>query len=227
MCVFGRPIRDFIPILPGRYKPHDTWRDTLSKREEALRHRHMKVAEKLSEHTKQLPPLTIRDHVRIQNQIGANLLKWDKTGQVIEVRQFDQYVIRVDGSGRVTLRNRKFIRKYEPVNKYSERISIDTDSKLLAKQIKPVLHESSPKDEQNDKDRDFLRIESHPTDIALNHLQLPNLPTATEGLKMPITQSTLLDLTQTNSSPPKEASTPIRHSSRQRKEPSSLQDYVH
>ncbi|CAC5366582.1 unnamed protein product [Mytilus coruscus] len=169
MCVFGRPIRDFIPILPGR----------------------------------------------------------------------------------VTLRNRKFIRKYEPVNKYSERISIDTDSKLLAKQIKPVLHESSPKgktklssapcaeknvltedfsttpDEQNDKDRDFLRIESHPTDIALNHSQLPNLPTATEGLKMPITQSTLLDLTQTYSSPPKEASTPIRHSSRQRKEPSSLQDYVH
>ena len=109
MCVFGRPIRDFIPILPGRYKPHDTWRDTLSKREEALRHRHMKVAEKLSEHTKQLPPLTIGDHVRIQNQIGANPLKWDKTGQVIEVRQFDQYIIRVDGSGRVTLRNRKFI----------------------------------------------------------------------------------------------------------------------
>ncbi|CAC5399530.1 unnamed protein product [Mytilus coruscus] len=75
MCVFGRLIRDFIPILPGRYKPHDTWRDTLSKREEALRQRHMKVAEKLSEHTKQLPPLTIGDHVRIQNQIGANPLK--------------------------------------------------------------------------------------------------------------------------------------------------------
>ena len=24
MCVFGRPIRDFIPILPGRYKTHET-----------------------------------------------------------------------------------------------------------------------------------------------------------------------------------------------------------
>ncbi|CAG2189575.1 unnamed protein product [Mytilus edulis] len=251
MCVFGRPIRDFIPILPGRYKPHDTWRDTLSKREEALRHRHMKVAEKLSEHTKQLPPLTIGDHVRIQNQIGANPLKWDKTGQVIEVRQFDQYVIRVDGSGRVTLRNRKFIRKYEPVNKYPERISIDTDLKLIAKQIKPVLHESSPKgktklssapcaeknvltedlstspDEQNYEDRDSCENESYPTDIALNHSQLPNVPTATEGLKTPISQSTPLDLTQTNSSPPKEASTPIRHSSRQRKEPLWLQDYEH
>lgn len=64
----GRPIRDFIPILPGRYQPHDTWRDTLLKREEALRHRHTKVAEKLFERTKQLPPLVIGDHVRIQNQ---------------------------------------------------------------------------------------------------------------------------------------------------------------
>ena len=121
MCLFGRPIRDFIPILPGRYQPHDTWRDTLSKREEALRHRHMKVAEKLSEHTKRLPPLVIGDYVRIQNQTGPNPLKWDISGQVIEVRQFDQYVIRTDGSGRVTLRNRKFLRKYEPVHRQPEK----------------------------------------------------------------------------------------------------------
>ena len=30
MCIFGHPIRDFIPILPGRYIPHTTWRETLS-----------------------------------------------------------------------------------------------------------------------------------------------------------------------------------------------------
>ena len=29
MCVFGRPIRDFIPIPPGRYHPNNTWRETL------------------------------------------------------------------------------------------------------------------------------------------------------------------------------------------------------
>ena len=36
---------------------------------------------------------------------------------MVEVKQHDQYVIRVDGSGRVTLRNRKFLRRfslYEP-----------------------------------------------------------------------------------------------------------------
>ncbi|XP_046582876.1 uncharacterized protein K02A2.6-like [Haliotis rubra] len=40
MSVFGRAIKDFIPILPGRYKPHETWSDTLLLREEALRNRH-------------------------------------------------------------------------------------------------------------------------------------------------------------------------------------------
>ena len=55
-CVFGRPIKDFIPILPGRYIPHPTWRDTLALREEALRNRHMQAAERWAEHTKRLPP---------------------------------------------------------------------------------------------------------------------------------------------------------------------------
>ena len=115
MCVFGRTIRDFIPVHPGKYLPHPTWRETLAAREEALRNRHQKTCEKLTEHTKCLPPLQVGDHVRVQNQSGPNPTKWDKTGVVVEVRQFDQYVIRTDGSGRVTLRNRRFLRKYIPV----------------------------------------------------------------------------------------------------------------
>lgn len=115
MCVFGRAVKDFIPILPGRYLPHDTWQDTLTLREAALRNRHVKVAERLSEHSRRLPPLKVGDFVRIQNQTGRYPLKWDKTGQVIEVHQFDQYATRIDGSGRVSLRNRKFLRRYTPV----------------------------------------------------------------------------------------------------------------
>ena len=48
-CIFGRPIRDFVPIHPGRYEPHPTWKETLLAREEALRNRHMKMAERLTE----------------------------------------------------------------------------------------------------------------------------------------------------------------------------------
>ena len=126
LCV---SLADFIPVLPGRYKPHNTWQETLAAREEALRNRRMRAAEHWSEHTKQLPPLIVGDHVRIQNQTGPNPRKWDKTGKIIEVRQHDQYVVRIDGSGRVTLRNRKFLRKYVPVYPQRPRISIEDDMK--------------------------------------------------------------------------------------------------
>ena len=115
MSIFGRAIRDFIPVHPGRYLPHPAWRETLAAREEALRNRHQKVCERLTEHTQHLPPLKIGDCVRVQNQRGPHPTKWDKTGIVTEIRQFDQYIVRIDGSGRATLRNRKFLRKYVPV----------------------------------------------------------------------------------------------------------------
>lgn len=130
MSVFGRPIRDFIPIPPGRYQPHETWRGTLASREDALRNRHMKDAERWSEHTRRLPPLQVGDRVRLQNQIGPEPRKWDKTGLVVEVRQHDQYVIRMDGSGRVTLRNRRFLRRYVPVQTPLPRLSIAHDLDL-------------------------------------------------------------------------------------------------
>ncbi len=114
--VFGHPVRDFIPILPGKYVPHRTWRETMHSREEALRNRHMKAKERWSEHTKRLPALVVGDHVRVQNQVGRFARKWDKTGVIVEVRQYDQYMVKIDGTGRTTLRNRKFLRKFKPVN---------------------------------------------------------------------------------------------------------------
>ena len=75
----------------------------------------MRAAEWLSEHTRVLSPLAVGDTVRILNQTGPNPTKMDKTGMVVEVRQFDQSVVRVDVSGRDPLRNRKFLRKYAPV----------------------------------------------------------------------------------------------------------------
>ena len=133
MCLFGRPIRDFIPIHPGKYLPHKTWRETLSNREEALRNRHMRDSERLSAHTRVLPALAVGDSVRIQNQTGPYPTKWDKTGIIVEVRQFDQYVVRVDGSGRVTLRNRKFLRKYVPVMDRSPLMSLPTPPLMVTK----------------------------------------------------------------------------------------------
>ena len=137
MCVFGRQIRDFIPVLPGKYEPHPSWKETLSAREEALRVRHLKSAEKWSEHTRKLPPLAVGDHVRVQNQVGNNPTKWDKTGQVTEVHQHDQYTVRIDGSRRPTLRNRKFLRKFIPLHRQPEPRRITEDLKLIGSPLVP------------------------------------------------------------------------------------------
>ena len=112
--IFGHQIRDFTPVLPGKYQPRQEWRETMEKREEALRKRHTRAHERLSEHTVRLPPLKVGDTVFIQNQSGNYPRRWDKSGVCVEVRQHDQYVIKVDGSGRLTLRNRKFLRKFSP-----------------------------------------------------------------------------------------------------------------
>ena len=97
--IFGRPLKDFIPILPGSYRPHNTWIETSRATEGAMRARNVRNAERLTEHTVRLQPLKVGDRVFIQNQTGNHPLRWDRTGLVIEVKQFDQYAVRVDGSG--------------------------------------------------------------------------------------------------------------------------------
>ena len=66
----------------------------------------------MSEHSKPIPPLHVGCKVFIQNQdkSSKHFKKWNRTGTVKEVRDFDQYVISVDGTGRLTLRNRQFLK---------------------------------------------------------------------------------------------------------------------
>ena len=85
--LFGRPIRDFLPVKPGQYSPADTWIDCREKGElVALRHKISLGGERWSEHTRPLPELQPGQHVFIQNQRAAgNLAKrWDKTGVIVE-----------------------------------------------------------------------------------------------------------------------------------------------
>ena len=113
-------------ILPGHYHPHSTWRESLKLREAALRNQHMR-AHKRQAHTKRLQPLVVGNKVHIQNQFGKYPTKWDKTGVVIEVRQHDQCVVKIDGAGRMITRNSKFLRKYLPVLPTKPSITINTD----------------------------------------------------------------------------------------------------
>ena len=59
----------------------------------------------------------------MQNQTGPHANKWDLSGQVVEVLDHDSYMVKMDGSGRITKRNRRFLKEiktYESVIKKAQ-----------------------------------------------------------------------------------------------------------
>ena len=114
--VFGHPIKDFFPVHPQNFQPRPEWLLTAQQREVALARRHTRQGAILAEHTKVLKPLQMLDIVLVQNQAGRRGKKWDRSGVVVEILDHDQYRIKVDGSGRTTLRNRRFLRPITPFN---------------------------------------------------------------------------------------------------------------
>ena len=123
--IFGRPIRDSLSFVNRLEKYSNShirpiWREAWSAKESALRTRFSKTSEALNEHVKPLLPLEIGDKCFIQNQTGNNPTKWHRTGTVVETAEHDQYIIKVDGSGRLTKRNRRFLRAFKPASQAIE-----------------------------------------------------------------------------------------------------------
>ena len=119
--IFGHPLRDtlsFVNRLEKYTNPYiqPTWRQAWSAKEEALRSRITRTTEALQAHSRPLRPLALGDTVFIQNQQGNHPTKWDRSGVIVESLGNDQYRVKVDGSGRLTLRNRRFLRAYSPVS---------------------------------------------------------------------------------------------------------------
>ena len=114
--VFGRTLRDnmgFVDYL-DRNQYSQRWQDAWAAKEEALRARFINSSEKLNRQARYLKPLAPSDRCFVQNQVGPYPKKWHHTGVVMEVLPHDKYAIKLDGSGRVTHRNRRFLKKYTP-----------------------------------------------------------------------------------------------------------------
>ncbi len=114
-------------------------KDTLQQREVALRHHHM------SEHTKLSNPyasVTLYKDTKpgwtTSHQMGSHRHSY------IEVRKFHQYLVRVDGSGRHTLRNRKFLRKYTPTHPSPPPRAHLPPPLPLPTQVRTIPHDASP-----------------------------------------------------------------------------------
>lgn len=145
--IFDSPLRDtlsFVNKLEKFSNPHirPLWRQAWEAKEEALRTRLTRTTESLTTHSRPLRSLTIGERVFIQNQRGTHPTKWDRSGTVVESPGYDQYRIKVDGSGRLTLRNRRFLRAYTPatpsIPQQSPALSLPTGI------VEPPSHSSPP-----------------------------------------------------------------------------------
>lgn len=216
--LLGRKIRDFFPLTPSNCKIRTEWLISAEERERALARRHATHVERLSLHTHQLPPLAVGETVLIQNQVGNNPTRWEKTGVVIELGPGPrQYYVRTDGSGRVTLRNRRFLRKCSSV----------------AEPTFPVLDTSRPNTSHPNPAHvdDTERTTHAPGDISDTLMAtpdnpseptpLPTLPNDTSTSETPL--GTPTTETQSVSSTPK---TELRRSSRIRREPERYGNYI-
>ena len=85
-------------------------------REECFLRRHYAKCEDLNSKAKSLGTLAPGDSVYVQNQTGTKPRQWGKSGKVLEVLPHDSFLISIDGSYNVTKRNRKFLRKFTPLN---------------------------------------------------------------------------------------------------------------
>ena len=112
MIVFGHPIRDHIPRQ--HYTPSASWKDLAEKREQSFLKRHYAEVERLERGTRKMEALGVGDLVYVQEQFGNTPKKWSKSGTVVEHAGHDSYLVKIDGSGKLTRRNRQFLRKFTP-----------------------------------------------------------------------------------------------------------------
>ena len=74
----------------------------------------------------------------MQNQCGPHPNKWDKSGVIVECKPFDQYIIKIDGSGRLTLCNRKCLRHFTlPVSKIDVKVPMTTEADRSSDALTP------------------------------------------------------------------------------------------
>ena len=112
--LFGHTLKDHLPSAPVRMR-HE-WSQIADAREEGLAKRHLRSQERYNSHTSQLEPLAVGDIVAIQNQRGNAPKRWQNTGTIVSTNiPARQYEVKIDGSRRVTRRNRRFLRKIDPV----------------------------------------------------------------------------------------------------------------
>ena len=102
----GRQLRDGIPADVRHYKINNNWKRTLRDREAKMLEAHQHTRDKRQNH-RILTPIEVGKRVYIQNQANK---KWDRSGTITEATKYRQYTVKMDGSGRLSKRNRRHLK---------------------------------------------------------------------------------------------------------------------
>ena len=113
--IFGRRLRDHMPLQPQKFQPRAEWRLEADLREKAFAKRHLLKHEQLSAGSKSLPPLSVGDNVAVQDESkNGKPGKWTKTGVITDTLPFNSYEVKIHGSNLLTKRNRVHLRNITP-----------------------------------------------------------------------------------------------------------------
>ena len=109
--LLGRNLRDCLPAVRGFYNLKKEHLMERKQREMVAAKRTKIMVGTYNKGAKQLPPLDVGDKVRIQNQTTTRPTKWDRTGVITATLGNRKYEIMMDGSRRLTTRNRRHLRR--------------------------------------------------------------------------------------------------------------------
>ena len=84
VMLYGRMIKDHLPILWEKYQLQKQWKEIRALREVAMAKRHMQNEQFYNKHSRPLQELQVGNLVHIQNQDGYYPCRWTKMGRVME-----------------------------------------------------------------------------------------------------------------------------------------------
>ena len=109
--LFGRHLRGPLPAVSSFFHMKKELIMEREEREILAAKLNNKMKTTWDKGSRVLPDLQIGDRVRIQNQTTLRRIRWDRTGKITGILRDRQYTVLVDGSRRITVRNRRHLRK--------------------------------------------------------------------------------------------------------------------
>ena len=108
--LFGHPVQDTLPAHRKSFAPE--WQKSVQEAEKAAMETQIQSQQSYNQHAHELSTLQVGNHVAIQNPSSR---MWDIYGVITAIGPFRRYFVKTQ-SGRVLVRNRRFLRNCSPLS---------------------------------------------------------------------------------------------------------------